>query len=695
MIVGRWLTRNAQSRGDSYAINLCPELRIPYGAMDVRDEPISATKKYGDLYKRTLPFSLHARRILRDTARTLRKKKKPLFAVFVTLCVLSLPSLFYARILVESAYGRIGEMKNATNFSELSRSMRLSREEFERANLLFFPYRWLPWDQIKLAKVAIDGGLALTRGGDALLSHMWESTSGTVMKPIRTVGSLFRPDAVNITPLINLGIEKPTNWIQTHEMDIRYLREELSTSGKAYKNALTLDHEKSAEIAHIGRGIEQFVGVIDFYLAHSKDVLAMLGADTPQRYIVLNQNRDELRANGWFPGTVVSFTMNHGNFEDFRTDDVYYYDWNLYPYKELPPPWLALITGNYGLRDVNYYPDFRETLEKANSFIERSGDPTVTIGIALHQGLIEDILKDIGPLTLSGVSEPFTSDNFSLLMSTLVEARYGERTSAKDVLGDFVHTFIKKINKKRAYEEVLTHIYESLQNGEILFASRNPTIENFLETYKKPLPWQQKWTWTTPDGQQSENLLWKMTSLFENLSGKNTSQSSAVRYVSHNWVYPLITSLSGNKSDRLISRDYRAETARIWNCIFENRLTFTHQHHWNTENEKNTIQYLDMIGITDRALREKLLTIQWKWPNKAYIRVLAPLHAILTGSTSGIENGATPEYREFSFTLETPIGAISTKTLRYQIEFPWCAEEKEIVSWYRQPWLQKVQFESR
>ena len=44
---------------------------------------------------------------------------------------------------------------------------------------------------------------------------------------------------------------------------------------------------------------------------------------------------------------------------------------------------------------MNYYPDFRETLEKANTFIEKSGDPTVTVGIALHQGLIEDILKVI------------------------------------------------------------------------------------------------------------------------------------------------------------------------------------------------------------------------------------------------------------------------------------------------------------
>lgn len=80
---------------------------------------------------------------------------------------------------------------------------------------------------------------------------------------------------------------------------------------------------------------------------------------------------------------------------------MYYYDWNLYPYKEPPPPGLTLLTDTYGLRDVNYYPNFRDTVEKANSFIERSGDSTITTGIAIHQGIIEDILKEVGPVTVS------------------------------------------------------------------------------------------------------------------------------------------------------------------------------------------------------------------------------------------------------------------------------------------------------
>jgi hypothetical protein len=91
---------------------------------------------------------------------------------------------------------------------------------------------------------------------------------------------------------------------------------------------------------------------------------------------------------------------------------------------------------------------------------------------------------------LDGIDETFTKENFSLLMSTLVEARYGEVTSAKDILAEFVGAFIARIHEKRAYEEVFARIEESLRTGEILFASRNEEIDSFLSAWRRPLPWE-------------------------------------------------------------------------------------------------------------------------------------------------------------------------------------------------------------
>lgn len=158
----------------------------------------------------------------------------------------------------------------------------------------------------------------------------------------------------------------------------------MSKAGNIYASVAT-GSELANKMHDVGVLLSRGMRYFTYGIEHKEDLLTFLGHDEPIRYLLLNQNRDEIRANGGFPGSVIVFTFYKGNILDLRRDDVYYYDWNLYPYKEPPPPGLALLTDNYGLRDVNYYPDFRLTLEKANGFIERSGDSTITSGIAIHQ----------------------------------------------------------------------------------------------------------------------------------------------------------------------------------------------------------------------------------------------------------------------------------------------------------------------
>lgn len=168
---------------------------------------------------------------------------------------------------------------------------------------------------------------------------------------------------------------------------------------------------------------------------------------------------------------------------------------------------------------------------------------------------------------------PFTDESFSSLMSVLVESRYGERTSAKDILADFVDAFLDRLSETHNYSEVLDILAESIENGEVLFASRNDQIDAFLSKYRKPLPWQ--------------------------TGGKN-------------WIYPTLTSLSGNKSDRYIERLYTAETTSIGNCTYENKLTFTHTHTFSKEKEQEIQSTMDLAKITDPLEREKMLFIQGK-----------------------------------------------------------------------------------
>lgn len=174
-------------------------------------------------------------------------------------------------------------------------------------------------------------------------------------------------------------------------------------------------------------------------------------------------------------------------------------------------------------------------------------------------------------MTLSGVTEPFTAENFSPLMSTLVEARHAEKTNPKDVLFEFIEALGAKIHEKRSYDIVLSTLESALDDGEILFASRDTEVDTFLAKFRKSVPW-------------------------------TTSE--------RNWAYPLLTSVSGNKSDRFIRRLYTSDTYRAGGCTYENKLSFTHTHSFSKDDEKNIERYMDMIGLTDTKAREKMLFIQ-------------------------------------------------------------------------------------
>ena len=243
----------------------------------------------------------------------------------------------------------------------------------------------------------------------------------------------------------------------------------------------------------------------------------------------------------------------------------------MYPHKETPPPGIALLTNNYGLRDVNYYPDFSKTLEKANSFVERSGESTLTTAVAIHQGMIEEILAVIGEVKLDDVEIPFSDKNFSVLMSVLVENKFAQDKTPKDILFKFVTAFGKKIIESRKIEEVAKIIENNWNRGEILVASRNADTQKFLESIQKPLPW----------------------------------KSDAP-----NWIYPVFTSVSGNKSDRYISRSLEMKTKKLENCTYETTATLTHEHQYSQEDAESLENLMSTFGLTNDDEKNKMRFIQ-------------------------------------------------------------------------------------
>lgn len=75
-------------------------------------------------------------------------------------------------------------------------------------------------------------------------------------------------------------------------------------------------------------------------------------------------------------------------------------------------------------------------------------------------------------------------------MSTLVENQYAREHHPKDILFQFMNALFQKVQEERAYEFVFDEIEMAWNQGNILFASRDKSMDDFIAKFRKELPWE-------------------------------------------------------------------------------------------------------------------------------------------------------------------------------------------------------------
>ena len=75
-------------------------------------------------------------------------------------------------------------------------------------------------------------------------------------------------------------------------------------------------------------------------------------------------------------------------------------------------------------------------------------------------------------------------------MSTLVENQFAREHNPKDILFLFADALIHQVHEKRLYESVFDVFEDYWKDGEILFASRDESMDNIISKFRKSLPWE-------------------------------------------------------------------------------------------------------------------------------------------------------------------------------------------------------------
>lgn len=88
--------------------------------------------------------------------------------------------------------------------------------------------------------------------------------------------------------------------------DVREIDAEISAALAEYSKIQSLGDPEYDE--KFKTAVTMLVTIQDrlrFVITHEKALMTALGHEMPQRYLILNQNRDELRATGGFPGSAI------------------------------------------------------------------------------------------------------------------------------------------------------------------------------------------------------------------------------------------------------------------------------------------------------------------------------------------------------------------------------------------------------
>jgi len=563
-------------------------------------------------------------------------KKIPNFIIYFFIFILI---VFIDKSLVEyftnSWYEKLISIKNNKETSNKYELIKSSNNNFKIANILFLPFKILPGEKIKNANNAILWGVQITnftlniydfieKSKNFIDKKWWENIAYSQLLENSNKIFIYSENEINKILQTYNKINFSNNKIRQNKLD--YFKWELN-------KILFYTHE-------INNNFDTFLNI----LWHNKR----------KKYLIVFQNNDEIRAQWGFMWSMWIIEVFRWQIKKFEKKDVYNYEFKLkteHFTRENAPEWLNKLTPKLGLRDSNYFINTKKSSEKIKFFINKAWYNIDWI-IYINQNTLFEVLDLVWEYESKVLKTKVNSSNFSIIMSSLVEAKKSHIWSLwtpKQVLFDFMEEFKNILKQKNINKlDLAKIIFSDIKNREIKFYNFNKIERGLLEEL-----------WIYNPIKYSESL---------------------------DFFYPVFTSISWNKSDRYIKTTYD-KTVKKWNnCEYKTNLEIKLEHTFNNSELKKNKAIFNKFWIKKDL--SKLLSIQWNWINRQYIRIILPKNAIIKKSPKIIIiKNYYNKWKIIDFYLDTPVWKKSKFNLEYTLPNKTCKIYN--LKLYKQPWIRE------
>jgi hypothetical protein len=244
-----------------------------------------------------------------------------------------------------------------------------------------------------------------------------------------------------------------------------------------------------------------------------EDAPYILGMDSPRTYFVLFQNDKELRPTGGFMTAYAIVTVDKAKFEPTLSDDIYKLDAKYKPVIPAPDPIIKYIKGPYvlsqnlRLRDMNWSPDFAESMQMVSAAIGTTGIKNIDGIIAVDTRVLDNLLNVIGPIGVPGFGNFSTAINPQCNCSDVIyqlesfadvegaviwSPTTGQIISAppnynnrKAIIGPLMNSVLANAmgQPKDKLGALFSAVFNSVMDKDVLFYMMDPNIEKAIADF--------------------------------------------------------------------------------------------------------------------------------------------------------------------------------------------------------------------
>ncbi|MEW6407840.1 MAG: DUF4012 domain-containing protein [Patescibacteria group bacterium] len=247
----------------------------------------------------------------------------------------------------------------------------------------------------------------------------------------------------------------------------------------------SLPYDRRQEIEEIKKTVPQLQESVSYFLDNLNAFLEILGHNQPKKYILFFANSHELRPSGGFLGTYGLFDVNEGRIENLKLQSPYVVSGQLKEKYKAPEP-LRLIQSKFNFHDANWFFDFPTSAKKISLLHEKAGFPTVDGIIVITSGMMPEILKIIGPISMPEYGTEITAENFFDTVQREVEIEYDkELNEPKKFIADFFPKIFERIFNldKSEQTKILQIFLRELFGKNILIYFRDERLEKMVQDF--------------------------------------------------------------------------------------------------------------------------------------------------------------------------------------------------------------------